>query len=64
MTSQISAWSEEGESAMRQYLLHNKGDRYGKFRYSTGLIGADVAGLNEEFAAYRERFGLEIENRT
>ena len=56
-------WSEEGETAMRHYLLHNKGDRYGKFRYSTDLIGADVADLNEEFATYRERFGLEIENR-
>jgi hypothetical protein len=58
------AWSAEAESSMREYLKSNKGDRYGRFRYSTGLIGEDVARLNDEFAAYRGRFGLEIEQRT
>ena len=38
-------------------------DRYGKFKYSTDIIGADLNALHEKFAAYRERFGLEIEQR-
>jgi hypothetical protein len=53
----------ETEAAMRDYLKSNKADRYGKFRYSTDVIGVDVAVLHAEFAAYRERFGLEIEQR-
>ncbi len=48
---------------MRDYLANNKGDRYGKFVYSTELIGEDIDALHEEFAPYRERFGLEIEKR-
>jgi hypothetical protein len=51
------------ESAMRGYLRHNRADRYGKFLYSTDVIGADLAALHAEFAPYRERFGLEIEQR-
>jgi hypothetical protein len=53
----------ETETAMREYLKSNKGDRYGKFVYSTDMIGEDIAALNDEFAAYRERFGVEIEHR-
>jgi hypothetical protein len=56
-------WTDAGEAAMRQYLATNRGDRYGKFRYSTDLIPADVAELHAEFAPYRERFGIEIEQR-
>jgi hypothetical protein len=51
---------------MRDYLARNKGDRYGKFRYSTTLltdIGEDLSALHEEFRAFLERFGVEIENR-
>jgi hypothetical protein len=51
------------EAAMRDYLANNKGDRYGKFVYSMDMIGEDIEALNEEFAAYRERFGVEIEHR-
>ena len=54
------------EQAMRNYLAHNKGDRHGKFRYSTSLltdIGEDLDALHEEFRPFRERFGVEIENR-
>jgi hypothetical protein len=54
------------ERAMRDYLANNKGDRYGKFRYSTSLltdIGEDLDALNEEFRPFRERFGVEIETR-
>ena len=56
-------WTDEGEAAMRHYLATNKGDRYGKFRYSTDIIGEDVDALNEEFAPYRERFDIEIEQQ-
>ena len=51
------------DAAMRDYLKNNKGDRYGKFVYSTDMIGEDIEALNQEFAAYRERFGVEIEHR-
>ena len=56
----------EAESAMRTYLANNRGDRYGKFRYSTQLlvdIGEDLDALHEEFRPFRERFGVAIENR-
>jgi hypothetical protein len=51
------------EGAMRNYLQNNKADRYGKFRYSTDVIRADLEALHAEFAPYRKRFGLEIEKR-
>lgn len=54
------------ESAMRSYLADNRGDRHGKFRYSTQLlidIGEDLDALHEEFRPFRERFGVQIENR-
>jgi hypothetical protein len=56
----------QAESAMRSYLADNRGDRHGKFRYSTQLlvdIGEDLGALHEEFRPFRERFGVEIENR-
>ena len=58
--------TEPAEAAMRGYLVHNKGDRHGKFRYSTTLltdIGEDLDSLHEEFRPFRERFGVEIETR-
>ncbi|WP_422748477.1 sulfotransferase family protein [Mycobacterium sp. WMMD1722] len=54
------------DTAMRDYLANNRGDRYGKFRYSTSLltdIGENIADLNEEFRPFRERFGVPIEKR-
>ena len=56
-------FGRETESAMRDYLKNNKGDRYGKFKYSTDVIGEDIGALHREFAPYRERFELEIEDR-
>jgi hypothetical protein len=56
-------FTREAEAAMRDYLRRNKSDRYGKFTYSPAVIGEDVAALHAEFAPYRERFGLEIEQR-
>ena len=53
----------EVEGAMRDYLKNNKADRYGKFKYSTDIINADIAALHEEFKPYRERFGIDIEQR-
>jgi hypothetical protein len=58
--------TEKAESAMRGYLANNKGDRHGKFSYSTKVltdIGEDIDALNEEFRPFRERFGVEIEKR-
>jgi hypothetical protein len=51
------------EAAMRGYLQSNKADRYGKFRYSTDVIGADIEALHAQFEPYRKRFGLEMERR-
>jgi len=53
----------ETESAMRNYLRDNKGDRYGKFKYSTDIIGENIEALHAEFEPYRRRFGLDIERR-
>ena len=55
--------SAEAARAMRQYLRDNRGDRHGKFVYSTDMIGVDIDELHREFAPYRERFGLDIEQR-
>jgi hypothetical protein len=58
--------SGHAASAMRSYLADSRGDRHGKFHYSTQLlidIGEDLDGLHEEFRPFRERFGVEIENR-
>jgi hypothetical protein len=60
------ALSAEAESAMRDYLRDNPGDRHGKFRYSTQLItdiGEDLDALHEEFRPFRERFGVDVEKR-
>jgi len=56
----------QAETEMRNYLANNKGDRYGKFHYSTKLltdIGENLDALHEEFRSFRERFGVEIEKR-
>jgi hypothetical protein len=58
--------SNEGELAMREYLANNKGDRHGKFAYSTSVltdVGESIDSLNEEFRPFRERFGVSIETR-
>jgi len=58
--------SGAAEAAMRNYLANNKGDRHGKFHYSTSVltdIGESIESLNKEFQPFRERFGVEIEKR-
>jgi hypothetical protein len=57
------AFTPEAEGAMRSYLANNRGDRYGRFTYSTDVLPVDVEVLHQEFAPYREQFGLEIEAR-
>ena len=59
-------FTPQAEAAMQGYLADNKGDRHGKFAYSTQLLtdaGFDIDALNEEFRPFRERFGVEIEKR-
>ena len=53
----------ETEAAMRDYLANNRGDRYGKFKYSTKVIGDQIDALQAEFTPYRERFGIDVEQR-
>lgn len=56
----------QAEVAMHDYLANNRGDRHGKFEYSTQSLidaGLDIDELNEEFRPFRERFGVEIEKR-
>jgi hypothetical protein len=57
--------THEAETAMRDYLRDNPGDRHGKFHYSTRLltaIGENLDALHEEFRPFRERYGVEIES--
>ena len=55
--------TDEADRAMRAWLEGNRGDRYGRFSYSLDVLPEPVAALDEEFAAYRERFGVDIEGR-
>ena len=57
------ALSAETEKAMREYLATHRGDRYGKFTYSTDVLPVPLAQLHDEFADYRQRFGIDIETR-
>lgn len=59
-------FTDRAEAAMRDYLANNKGDRHGKFHYSTKVLtdaGYDIDELNEEFRSFRERFDVSIEKR-
>lgn len=56
-------FSTNAEKAMRDYLVANRIDRYGKFTYSTDVLPVPVQQLHDEFAPYRERFGIDIETR-
>jgi hypothetical protein len=56
----------QARAAMQDYLANNKGDRHGKFEYSTRLLtdaGFDIDALNEEFRPFRERYDVPIEVR-
>lgn len=51
------------EKSMRDYLVTNRSDRYGRFTYSTDVLPVPVQQLHDEFAGYRERFDIDIETR-
>ena len=51
------------EKAMRDYLATNRSDRYGKFTYSADVLPVPIQDLHDEFAPYRERFGIDVETR-
>ena len=53
----------EAEQSMRDYLATHRSDRYGRFTYSTDVLPVPVQQLHEEFAGYRDRFGIDIETR-
>ncbi|MGE3692739.1 MAG: sulfotransferase [Novosphingobium sp.] len=57
----------QAKAAMQKYLAENKGDRHGKFEYSTKLLtdaGYSIDELNEHFRPFRERFDVPVEVRT
>lgn len=56
-------FAADAEKAMREYLVTNRSDRYGKFTYSTDVLPVPVQQLHDEFADYRARFGIDIETR-
>ena len=59
-------FTPQAEAAMRDYLASNRGDRHGKFHYSTQVLvdaGYDLDALNAEFAPFRARYGVEVEAR-
>ncbi|MDE2405847.1 MAG: sulfotransferase [Sphingomonadales bacterium] len=59
-------FTPQAEAAMRDYLANNKGDRHGKFTYSSQLLvdaGEDLAALHEEFRPFYERYDVPVENR-
>lgn len=56
-------FDDSTEAAMRDYMATNPAGRHGKFRYSTDVLNTDIQALHERFRPYRERFGIEIEQR-
>jgi hypothetical protein len=46
---------------MLAWMPTNRSDRHGKFRYPLDVFGAPLDQLNDEFAPYRERFGVALE---
>ncbi|MBU6267836.1 MAG: sulfotransferase [Sphingomonadales bacterium] len=59
-------FTPRAETAMRTYLAENKGDRYGKFTYSSQLLvdaGENLAALHAEFAPFYARYNVPIEAR-
>ncbi|MBV9993731.1 MAG: sulfotransferase [Caulobacteraceae bacterium] len=54
-------FTEDYRRAMLDWMPNNRSDRHGKFRYPIDIFETPVEQLHEEFAPYRERFGIEIE---
>jgi len=51
----------EAEARMRRWLEENRQHKYGKHSYRLEDFGLDRPTVDERFAAYRERFGVEQE---
>ena len=43
---------------MREYLLHNRKDKYGSHRYSPEFFGLSVEDIDTAFAAYIKAYNL------
>ena len=56
-------FTDATEAAMRDYMANNRSDRHGKFRYSTDILNTDIDALHAKFAPYRERFGIDIDQK-
>ena len=59
-------FTPHAEAAMRHYLATNRGDRHGKFTYSSQLLvdaGESLEALHEEFRPFYERYNVPIEAR-
>ena len=55
------AFTPEFQAAMESWMPANRSDRYGKFRYPVDVFETPTAQLHDEFAPYRQRFGVGIE---
>jgi hypothetical protein len=54
-------FTSDYETAMREWMPANRSDRYGKFRYPIDIFDTSTTELHDEFAPYRDRFGVAIE---
>jgi hypothetical protein len=53
-------WSEGAEAAARDYLGQKRQDARGKHKYDPAMYGLDRDRVSKKYAAYIERFGVEI----
>ena len=59
-------FTPQAEAAMRAYLAENRGDRHGKFSYSSQLLvdaGESLDALHAEFRPFYERYNVPVETR-
>ena len=49
-------FTQEAKERAAHWLANNRSDRYGKFEYSTDIIGEDIEQLYREFEPYSQRF--------
>jgi hypothetical protein len=54
-------WTPAGEDAMRRWHAANPQGKHGEHRYRASDYGLDPGELDERFAAYRARFGVQRE---
>jgi Sulfotransferase family len=56
-------FTREAEERATRWLANNRSDRYGKFEYSTDVIGEDIEALYREFEPYSDRFKVPRDSR-